>query len=402
MKKQISLPRKNLAGKPVRTAVLMILTALLALTLLAGALIVSSLRTGLHSLEDRLGADIMVVPYEAKTKSNLENIVLQGNTGYFYMDQAIRDKIADREGIGQISSQFFLASASSGCCSIPVQIIGFDPDTDFTILPWMKRSFGGSLGLREIVVGNDLNAFVGDRLSFYGVECTVAAKLDKTGTYFDTAVFTGQDTIQELIQSSLDRHMNDFQDIDPKKAVSCVLINVAEGYTVEDVLNDINIHVKKVKAIQTKEMISGISDSLAGVSDVTGILIAAVWVLGAVILLLAFTMSMHERRKEFAVLRMMGASRKMLAGIVMKEALLTGAAGGLTGAVLGLLIVLPFNSLIEAALGLPFLLPSVGTIAGFFAAALLIAVLVSALTAAASAYRISRLDPAVILRGDQV
>ena len=342
-----SLVLRDLAGKPVRTAVLTVLTALLALTVLGGTVIVTSLRKGLGALESRLGADIMVVPYEATTQKKFEDIVLQGATGYFYMDSARAEKVAQREGIGQISPQFFLASASAGCCSIPVQIIGFDPATDFTITPWIRRSYGGELQKNDIVVGNDLNAFVGDTLKFYGVECRVAAKLDRTGTYFDTAVFTSAETIRSLIASSQALGMNDFADADPARSVSCLLINAAEGCVPEEIVNDINLHVKRVKAIRTKEMISGISDSLAGVSGVIGILIAAVWVLGMVILLLAFTMSVNERKKEFAVLRVAGASRGMLAGLVMKQALVTGLLGGIAGVLLALLTVLPFHALIE-------------------------------------------------------
>ena len=395
-----SLVLRDLAGKPVRTAVLTVLTALLALTVLGGTVIVTSLRKGLGALESRLGADIMVVPYEATTQKKFEDIVLQGATGYFYMDSARAEKVAQREGIGQISPQFFLASASAGCCSIPVQIIGFDPATDFTITPWIRRSYGGELQKNDIVVGNDLNAFVGDTLKFYGVECRVAAKLDRTGTYFDTAVFTSAETIRSLIASSQALGMNDFADADPARSVSCLLINAAEGCVPEEIVNDINLHVKRVKAIRTKEMISGISDSLAGVSGVIGILIAAVWVLGMVILLLAFTMSVNERKKEFAVLRVAGASRGMLAGLVMKQALVTGLLGGIAGVLLALLTVLPFHALIEERLGLPFLLPAAGTVALYAAGAVLLSVLAGAAAAAVSALRISRIDTALILRGE--
>ena len=390
---------QNLTGKPVRTAVLTVLAALLALAVFGGSLIVTSLRTGLHSLEDRLGADIMVVPYEATTKTNLEAIVLQGATGYFYMDNARAEKVLSCEGIGQASEQFFLASASTGCCSLSVQIIGFDPQTDFSITPWIRRSFGGELQKYDVVVGNDLNAFVGDTLQFYGTEVHVAAKLAKTGTAYDTAVFTGEDTIKALIASSVERGMNQFT-VDPDKVVSCILINAADGYTPEEVVNDINIHVKKVKAIQTKEMISGISDSLSGVRDVIGVLMAAVWVLGLAILLLAFTMSVNERRKEFAVLRVIGASRGMLAGLVLREALLTGVCGGMLGGVIGLAVIVPFNRAIEEQLGLPFLLPGAGTIIGYFAAAVILTALAGAAAAGIAALRISRMDTGLILRGD--
>ncbi|MBR2283888.1 MAG: ABC transporter permease [Ruminococcus sp.] len=395
-----SLPLKNLSGKPVRTAVLIIIAALLSFTMLAGGLVVTSLRSGLSSLEDRLGADIMVVPYEATTKSNLENIVLQGSTGSFYMDMSRAEKVHTVEGIGRISDQFFLASTKSDCCSIPVQIIGFDPETDFTITPWIRRSGGNELGLFDVVVGNDLNAFVGDTMYFYGIECNVAAKLDKTGTSYDTTVFTNEETVKVLLKACIESGINKFESLDPDNSTSCILIDPDSEHTAEEIVNDINLHVKKVRAIQTKEMISGISDGLGGISDMTGWLVAAVWLLGLVILLLVFTMSVNERKKEFAVLRVIGASRSRLAGIVMQEALVTGAAGSLIGAAAGLLVIIPFSGAIEEKLSMPFLTPPTGTAAVYALAAVLLSAVICAGAAAVSAFRMSRIDTAVILRGD--
>ncbi len=396
-----NLAIRNLKSKPVRTFILILLTALLSLTICGGTLLVSSLRSGLHSLEARLGADIMVVPYEAKTKSNLENIVLQGNTGYFYMPMERYEKIASLDGISEISAQFYLASASSGCCSIPVQIIGFDPETDFTITPWIRRSYAKQLQTGDIVVGNDLNAFVGDTLQFYGVNCHVAAKLDKTGTYYDSAVFTSEETIRQLIASSVEKGMNNFSDIDPQRVVSTVLINVADGYSIEEVMNDINIHVKKVKAVQTKEMISGISASLNGTSDLIGVLIAVVWGLGIVILLLAFTMSVNERKREFAVLRVIGASQNQLSSVVMQEALLSGLAGAVCGTLTALIGIAAFHNAIEEQLGLPFLLPSMSKMCLTAVVSIAAVLIAGAAAAAVCAYRISRIDTALILRGEQ-
>lgn len=400
MKRSKNIAVRNIAGKPLRSAVLVILAALLSLTVCAGTLIVRSLRSGLDSLEARLGADVMVVPKEAAQKQSFENIVLQGSTGYFYMDKSLMDKVTGRDGVGKSSPQFFLASASAGCCSIPVQIIGFDPDTDFTITPWIKRSYGGELGLFDVVIGNDLNAFVGDSIKFYGVDCHVAAKLDKTGTNFDTAVFTNADTIKQLIRASLDLGMNSFESLDPDNSVSCVLINSDGTRSPEEIVNDINVHVKKVRAFRTGDMISGISSSLSGVSDVIGVMIAAVWLLGLVILLLAFTMSVNERKKEFAVLRAAGASRGKLASVVMQEAVITGLAGSIAGALLGIAAIVPFSKAIENALELPFLTPDIASAAVPAVMSVLLSAAVCALAAAVSAVRISRIDTALILRGD--
>ena len=398
MKVTKSIAYKNLIKRPLRSGMLIILAAFLSFSVFAGTMITDSLKRGFNSLKQRLGADIMVVPYEATMKTDLSNIVLQGNTGYFYMSDNVLDKVAKMDGVGQISAQFFLASTSSGCCSLPVQIIGYDPETDFTITPWIKKSYGGPIDYLDVVVGNDLNAFVGDELSFYGVKVRIAAKLDKTGTTYDTAVFTNKETIVALIKSSLDKKMNEFADIDPDKVVSCILVNVADDYVTEEVLNDINIHVKKVKAIQTKNMISGISDSLSAVSDVTGGLMVAVWILALVIMVVAFFMMINERKKEFAVLRVLGASRKKLSSIVMKEGLMLALCGSVLGTLIGLVIIIPFNGFIENKLNLPFLLPGVGMIITISLLSVFVSALFGALTSAWTAYRISRLETGTILR----
>lgn len=400
MKLTQSLPFRNIAGRPARSAALIVLSLLMALTMICGTLTVSSLRTGLNALEARLGADIMTVPASALSKQNFENVIMQGSMGYFYMDKSYLDKAAAREGIEKISPQLFLASASSSCCSVPLQIIGYDPETDFTVTPWIKRSAGGELKDLDVVVGNDLSVFVGNSITFYGVECHVAAKLDKTGTDLDTAVYTNMDTIKTLIRSSLELGMNDFADIDPDRVVSCILIKVADGYTVDEVLNDLNLHVRRTKSFRTSDMVSGIAGSLDGVSGLIGALICAVWVLGLVILFLAFVMSVNGRKKEFAVLRVTGASRRKLSGIVMSEALMITLTGAVMGVLLGLLIVLPFNGVIEDSMGLPFLLPDAGSVVLFSVLALAVSAAAGAISAAYSAHRISGIDTGVILRGD--
>ena len=378
----------------------MLLSAFLCFAALAGSLFISGLKSGLNSLETRLGADIMVVPYEAASKSKLSDIVLQGNPGYFYMDQSVMEKLASREGVGQISAQFFLASSTASCCSTAVQIIGFDPETDFTIQPWVQSTYRQELGYMEVLVGNDLNAFAGDTLTFYGSDVTVAARLDKTGTYLDTAVYASTQTIQTLIAQAYLKKVYDFGDIDPYNVVSCVLINVLPGYTVEEVLNDINIHVRKVEAVQTSTLLADVSAKLKGTADIIGWLIIAIWILALIILVLAFVMISNERRKEFAILRVAGASRPKLAGIIMKEAFMASCAGSVIGAAAAVVFVLLAGPAVENSLGLPFLMPHGAGLAAVIICSIAASVLAGSLSSAISAFRISAMDTALILRGD--
>ena len=137
------LPVLNLTRRPVRTAVMLFLVALLSFSVFGGALMISGLKSGMNSLEDRLGADLMIVPEEAAGKSGLEGIILEGNSTYFYMEDTKLAEVRAVDGVGEITSQLFLASLAASCCSAKVQLMGFDPETDFSILPCIRKDYGG-------------------------------------------------------------------------------------------------------------------------------------------------------------------------------------------------------------------------------------------------------------------
>jgi putative ABC transport system permease protein len=146
-------------------------------------------------------------------------------------------------------------------------------------------------------------------------------------------------------------------------------------------------------------MITGISDSLAGVSRTVTLLIALVWVLAVVILLLVFLMISRERAGEFAVLRLLGASRQGLGRMVLTESALCGVLGGAAGTALAALCIFPFSALIEQQLSLPYLLPGAGTILALALGTVLLASAVSAAAGFLAARRLSRVDPGSALRG---
>ena len=393
-----SLPLKNLLRRPGRTAALTVLVALLSLSMLAGSVTVMSLNSGLHSLENRLGADIIVLPSSAKSKVNIDNLYLQGTTGYYYMDAGKQAEIAALEGVSQISGQVFLASLRADCCSVPIQVIGFDPDTDFTVQPWIKERSADKLELMDIAVGSRVNSGVGEILRIYNQNCYVVARLDQTGTGLDTAVYCTMDTMAVLLNAA--RSLNHELKIsgDPSQVVSAVYLRVDPAYDVEKVANDINVHVRKVEAVKTRSVISGVSDSLGGVASTIRALIAAVWALSFILLTTAFLLLGGERKREYAFLRILGVSRARLAALSLKEALLVSLFGGAIGIALALLVLLSFSGALEGALGLPFLMPGGGTLALLSALTLVCVCAVGALSAMLSALRLSRADTGIILR----
>ena len=357
-----------------------------------------SLQRGLGSLEARLGADIIVVPSSAKSKVDLDGIFLQGTTGYFYMDVGYIDKLQAISGVEQLSPQLFLASLRASCCTIPVQVIGIDQATDFSIQPWITKSYSKALGDLDVVVGCKVNADIGESIKIYGENCKVVARLDATGTGLDTAIYCSMDSLRHLLESA--RALGHDLKIsgDPAQVISAVYIRVGDGYDIQKVVDDINLHVRKVQAVRTKSMLTGIADSLSGVSRSVRLLILVIWILCIVILLIAFGMLIHERKKEFAVLRVLGMSRAMLARMMLSESFLLSLMGSILGTALAALLVLPFSTLIEGLLNLPFLLPDTPALLGIALFTVLACLVIGPLSSAFAAFRLSRVDPAAILK----
>ncbi len=398
MKFERQLARRNLSRRPVRTAALILLAAFLSFSVFAGSMIVLSLQNGLESYESRLGADIVVVPYEARSHGTLESILLQGIPGYFYMDETYLDKVRAISGVESASPQFYLASASAGCCSVAVQIIGFDPDTDFSIQPWIRESYSRDLGDGDVIVGSGITVPKNRTLRFYNQDCRVVASLDQTGTGLDTAVYANMNTIQALMAGSQTEGFDYFGGADPQRTISSIMVKVKDGCSIESVANDINIHVRHVEATQAKTMVSSIAGGLTNVSRIIGGLTAMIWALAIVILILAFVMISHERTREFAILRVMGASQRMLSGLLRWEAAFISLVGAVLGVAVGALVVFPFSSLIRGKLDLPYLMPGSGVVLGLLVGSVVLAVAAGSLTSAISAYRISRIDTGLILR----
>ncbi len=393
------LPVQNLLRRPGRTMALAALTALLAFSVFGGSIVVMSLRQGLNSLESRLGADIIVVPSSAQSKVSFQNMLLQGTTGAFYMDADNLTRVREVEGVEIAAPQVFLASLKADCCSVKIQVIGFDPETDFFVRPWIGQSYSQELGELDVVVGCKVEANVGENIRIYDERCKVVGKLAPTGTGLDTAVYCGMDTMKILLKAAEAKGVSHKVTSDPDDdVISAIYVKVKDGYDIGEVNSKIQGHTRKCSAVRTKSMLTDVSDSLAGISKTVTVLIAAIWALALVILLIAFAMIAGERKREFAVLRLLGSSRAMLIGLVLKESALCSLAGGVLGVLLASLIVFPFTTLIETKLGLPYLRPEISSVTLLGLTSLTATVMIGAAASAWTSFRLSRVDPGTVLR----
>ena len=392
------LPLTNLIRKPGRTAALVLLTAFLALSVFGGSIVIMSLRQGLGNLESRLGADIIVVPSSARSKVSFKNMLLQGTTGTFYMNSGNLERVLEVEGVEKAAAQVFLSSLKADCCSVEIQVIGIDPETDFIVQPWIEQSCQKELGDLDIVVGTRVNADTGEILKIYDEQCHVVGKLAVTGTGLDTAVYCNMDTMKKLLQAVEEKGISHKITSDDEDVISAVYVKVKDGFDIGKVNSEIQGHTRKASAVRTRSMITDVSGSLGGISRTIAILTGAVWVLALVILLISFAMIANERKKEFALLRMLGASRKQMGLLVWKETAACCLAGGLSGILLASVIVFPFTTLIETNLKLPYLTPSVPVCFLTGILTLVVTAAAGSLSSVRAAFRLAKVDPGTVLR----
>ena len=145
-------------------------------------------------------------------------------------------------------------------------------------------------------------------------------------------------------------------------------------------------------------MISGVAGQLESASKIIGFLIVAIWLLSIFILILAFTMIANERKKEFAILRVLGSSRKMVAGIILKEAFMVNLMGSLIGAVIAVLAVMLLGGISLSSFDLPFLLPGFTEMLLLAVITIIVSVIAGCLASSLSAFKASKIDTALILR----
>ena len=395
------IAKKNIRMRPGRSAAMFLIAFILSFTVFAGTVVLASINNGLTSFDDRMGADIMAVPYEVRTKVDVSTLTTQGITGHYYVSGEYFNKIAAAEGVGAATWQYFVSELQSGLCDGPLYIIAFDPETDFSVLPWSDGTGSRNIGYMQAVIGSDVKAGVKDVLEIYGTELTAAVKLQKTGTTYDTSIFVDMETAEALIKASGDEQLQEYAAANGRNSVSSILVNAAGGYEVEDVLNYINIHFKKVIAISTKAMNTGISGSLNAASGTAKAVIAVIWIASLLVMAAVHFMAAGERRKEYAVLRVAGASGEMLSELTVTESFILSLAGSIAGIAASLAVSIPFFGFIETRLGLSLIMPGAGYVFVTALIAAAVTTLAGMLTAGFAAYRICRTDTGLLLRSSE-
>lgn len=390
---------KNLRSYKGRTVFLLIFSFLMSFSFFFGTIIVQGIKSSLKTVQNRLGADILVIPEKAKNDFDAQTVLIQAKPGYFYMASSKYDEICKVQGVEKASPQIFLASATAGCCSARLQLIGFDPSTDFTIQPWIKDSSKNTeLGLLDVYIGNNITVNEDGFIRLYGNSCKIKGQFAATGSTLDNAVYMNYDTVKKLIESSFEKGLNQYEIFDTETVISSVFVKVKQGENIEEVAKRIQENVEGVSVATSKSMVSGIAENLKNVSKTANAFIVIFFFLSFFMTLLIFLMMINERKKEFATLISLGSDKKIIRNLIIKEALSVNLLGGTSAVLFCVIVLFAFRRAFTLAFNSGFILPEFYKIALVAILSLLATVVSSLISAALGIKKVSRMDAGLVLK----
>ena len=393
----LQLAWKNISGNSLRSWVVAICALVVAAFALFATLLLRGTAMSLELAVQRLGADIVVVPAGAETE--MEGALLMGVPAQFWMPAENVEKLESIPGVEAVSPQVYLATlVGASCCSVSEMfMIAYDPETDFTVHPWLEEKLPEGLDLGEVIGGDYISATEpDDGIIVYGDLVKLKGNFAPTGTGLDQSLFFTKDTAADIARVSLTKAVQPL--IIPPDQVSAVMIKTKPGSNNEQIAVEIYRSVPGVFPIESAKLFQSSRAQLTSLLNMVVIMMALVWPLAILLIGIVYLMAANERRRELGVLRALGATSRYVFESLLAEAGLLAFCGASVGVFLAVLAIYLFRRLIMTSLGVPFLLPSLGSLAIQIGIGLMLAMLSVFLAVLFPALKVSRQDPAIAMR----
>lgn len=393
----LKLAMRNIAGSSYRSWVVVVCAGLLAGFGVAATIVIGGAQDSLRLAMERLGADIIVVP--AGSEARMENAFLMGAPAAMWMPRSVAEEIAAMAGVEAVSPQMFLSTLKGAtCCSVPEMfLIAYEPETDFTLKPWLIEHLPEGLDLAEAVGGNYVYLPSGDEyILIYGYPIDLVGKLERTGTGLDQSMFFTFETAMEIAR------MSPFQAVEsldiPAGSISAAMVRVSPGADPGMVTRQIRDTITGVTPIESSNLFRTHRTQMVALMRSVAVLMGLTWAMSIALIGLVFSMAMNERQREIGVLRALGAARPTVLKTILGEGVLLALLGGVAGIILFTFTVYLFKYLIVNTLGVPFLFPAPLELGALSLGGLALALASVILAALVPALRISVMDPAVAMR----
>lgn len=386
---------RNVTRRKGQTIITVLITALTVGTFVLAQAVFANLQEGTRLSSTRLGADIIVLPHTVK--ADAFQTIFTGEPVNVYMPENVLASVSQVAGVQAVTPQFFTQTLSESCCSLaePNRLVGYDPQTDFVVGPWLR---GGNKdpASDQVILGAGVSPFLGGTAAILGSTFREAGRLEQTGTGMDDTIFLRLDVARKLAKNSpYLQHL--WQAAQPDHLISSILVKVKEGVNPTMVADQINNLDLGVNAVATSKVITNARGQMNAMNTVLALLWAALALTAALALVGRFTALAKERKREIGMLRAIGGQRKDAFRVILFEALLTVSVGGVLGTLAGALLIQPTVSWFSSALNLPHGGESLPKLILQSALGLVVAVVLGGGAALYPAILSARLDPQEIV-----
>ena len=291
---------------------------------------------------EKYGANLVVIPAISNVDMELGGLSLGAlAVGENYIDEdkvnqvrQITDAlIREAQGIeyeGNIATISPKLYVNTKIKEVSMVVVGVDPQEENMIKTWWRIQDGKYLGQTDqAMVGSGtaelLKLNTGNKITLNGIDVIITGILEETGSIDDYQVFVPINTLQKAF--------------DKEGVVSSIDVRaLCNGCPVESIADSINNNIPGVRAVAVKQvaatemgMMEKINNFMLALSGIT----LAVGLFGVINTMMT---SIHERIKDFGIMRAVGASRNQIIKILIYEATIIGFVGGILGYGVGTLL----------------------------------------------------------------
>ncbi|MDR2076779.1 MAG: ABC transporter permease [Desulfovibrio sp.] len=376
-----NLALNNLKGRKAYNVFIVFAVALAVAMVLTALFTTRGVQEELERNRRLMGSDLALVPPGTKETGQVDPA--KGPPARGVVPDEAEGRLEDFPEVEAATRQKYLGSAPVG--DVRATLIRFDPATDFVVLPWLEGK--SSRELRERPAGVVLGARIEeDKIPDGLLEgLPVAGRLRETETFLDGAIF--------------------FPSPDAFLAEpSWILIRLRKDAFLDFMVNKLETNIPSIEVIARPEMLKTINDQLYGLLRGGGFGIATALVVLGVLLVTGamFALMTSERRREFGLLKAMGARNAFVFSLVIGEAAALAGLGSLLGMALALVwLILAGSGLAGSGLagvsGLSFL----GFVLSRMVLTMAATIAVGVLTALYPALAASALEPYAAIRSGE-
>ncbi len=365
------LARRNLARSRVRLLVSVGGVALALSLTLALEATYAGVANQLTTYIDRSGADVWV------SQPGVRNLHMVAS----WLPDSVVDEVRSVAGVGEATPILYSTDTiAAGDERAVAYVIGL-PAGAAMGGPWDIVEGSGGVGRGEIIVDRGFarkaGASLGDRVAVLGVEATIVGLSEGTASLVNSVAFVSFD---------------DFRAMRPgAPVVSFVLVRTADGASADTVAAEIERRIAGVTAQSSAAFAAGERRLVTDMSaEVISIMNVIGFVVGLAVVALSVYIATLAQRREYGVLKALGARNRVLYRVVLAQAGLSVALGFVIGlAFTGLLGALVARTDLNLELAI--------TVASLVKVGVFAAV-IAGLAAILPIHQVAGLDPAIVFR----